>query len=102
MLLVKLRLDRCNSFKLLSRYRGEEKKEETVYSARCHRTWPPPRQELRGSFRPKDIFSPWNFCPRSFHPRGGVSVLVQQVREGGHILRPLAPEEKISGGGNIL
>jgi len=39
---------------------------------------------------------------RSFHPRGGVSVLVQQVRGGGHILRPLAPEEKISGGGNIL
>ena len=38
---------------------------------RCHRTWPPPGQELRGSFRPKDIFSPRSFCPRTKAPTPG-------------------------------
>ena len=38
---------------------------------RCHRTWPPPGQELRGSFRPKDIFSPRRFCPRTKAPTPG-------------------------------
>ena len=41
------------------------------YYRRCHRTWPPPGQELRGSFRPKYIFSPRSFCPRTKAPTPG-------------------------------
>ena len=63
------------------------------------------------TLRPKQCFGPFSSdklvdspfrITWRFHARGGVSVLVQKVQGGGRILRPLAPGEKISHGGNIL